>query len=128
MIQGLGEYMSVKTHCCIGGRSVNDDISKLEHGVHIVSGTPGRVYDMIQRRTMKLHSVKMLVLDEADEMLSRGFKDQVYEIYRYLPFGMQVVIVSATLPQEVLDMTGKFLKEPLKILVKRDELTLEDIK
>ena len=128
VIQGLGEYMSVKTHCCIGGRSVNDDISKLEHGVHIVSGTPGRVYDMIQRRTMKLHSVKMLVLDEADEMLSRGFKDQVYEIYRYLPFGMQVVIVSATLPQEVLDMTGKFLKEPLKILVKRDELTLEDIK
>lgn len=107
---------------------MNDDISKLEHGVHIVSGTPGRVYDMIQRRTMKLHSVKMLVLDEADEMLSRGFKDQVYEIYRYLPFGMQVVIVSATLPQEVLDMTGKFLKEPLKILVKRDELTLEDIK
>jgi ATP-dependent RNA helicase len=128
VIAGLGEYMSLKVHCCIGGRNVKDDIFHLEHGVHIVSGTPGRVFDMIQRRTMKLHSLKMLVLDEADEMLNRGFKQQVYEIYRYLPFGMQCVIVSATLPQEILEMTEKFMKDPLKILVKRDELTLEGIK
>ena len=90
--------MSVKVHCCIGGRNVNDDISKLEHGVHIVSGTPGRVFDMIQRRTFKTQSIKMLILDEADEMLNFGFKDQVYDIYRYLPYGMQCVVVSATLP------------------------------
>lgn len=71
----LGDYMSVKVHCCIGGRSVNDDVFKLEHGVHIVSGTPGRVFDMIQRRTFKTQSVKMLILDEADEMLNLGFKN-----------------------------------------------------
>ena len=83
----LGDYMSVKVHCCIGGRNVYDDVSKLEHGTQLVSGTPGRVFDMIQRRTLKTTSIKMLVLDEADEMLNHGFKDQVYDIYRYLPYG-----------------------------------------
>ena len=111
--------MNVKVHCCIGGRNVNDDVFKLEHGVHIVSGTPGRVFDMIQRRTFKTTSIKMLVLDEADEMLNYGFKDQVYDIYRYLPYGTQCVVVSATLPQEILEMSNKFMDNPLKILVER---------
>ena len=75
VIKQLGDYMNIKVHCCIGGRNVNDDVFKLEHGVHIVSGTPGRVFDMIQRRTFKTTSIKMLVLDEADEMLNYGFKD-----------------------------------------------------
>jgi ATP-dependent RNA helicase len=120
--------MQVKVHCCIGGRNVNDDIQKLEHGTHIVSGTPGRVYDMIQRRTFLTKSIKMLILDEADEMLCQGFKDQVYDIYRYLPPKLQCVVVSATLPQEILEMTNKFMNDPVKILVKRDELTLDGIK
>ena len=94
----LGDYMQVKVHCCIGGRNVNEDVFKLEHGTHIVSGTPGRVFDMIQRRTFKTNSIKMLILDEADEMLNAGFKDQVYDIYRYLPPNIQCVVVSATLP------------------------------
>ena len=83
---------------------------------------------MIQRRCLKTTSVKMLVLDEADEMLNYGFKDQVYDIYRYLPPGIQVVVVSATLPVEILEMTNKFMDDPLKILVKRDELTLDGIR
>ena len=70
----------------------------------------------------------MLILDEADEMLNAGFKDQVYDIYRYLPHGTQVIVVSATLPQEILLMTQKFMNDPIKILVKRDELTLDGIK
>lgn len=107
---------------------MNDDVFKLEHGTHIVSGTPGRVFDMIQRRTFKTNSIKMLVLDEADEMLTQGFKDQVYDIYRYLPPKLQCLVVSATLPQEILEMTNKFMNEPIKILVKRDELTLAGIK
>ena len=69
----------------------------------------------------------MLILDEADEMLSKGFKEQVYDIYRYLPHQTQCVIVSATLPQEILEMTTKFMSDPINILVKRDELTLEGI-
>ena len=128
MCLALGNYLNVKIHCCIGGRDVNEDIRQLEHGVHIVSGTPGRVFDMIQRRTFKTNNVKLLILDEADEMLAQGFKDKVYEIYRYLPPGLQSVVVSATLPQEILDMTKKFMEKPIKILVKRDELTLEGIK
>jgi len=70
----------------------------------------------------------MLIIDEADEMLNQGFKEQIYDIYRYLPPTTQVVLVSATLPQEVLDMTSKFMNEPVRVLVKRDELTLEGIK
>ena len=81
----LGDFMKVNVHCCIGGRNVNEDVFKLDHGTHIVSGTPGRVYDMILRRNFKTNSIKMLVLDEADEMLSNMFKEKVYEIYRYLP-------------------------------------------
>jgi len=104
------------------------DIQKLEQGVQIISGTPGRVYDMIRRKKLLTRNIKMLVLDEADEMLSRGFKEQIYDIYRYLPPSTQVVLVSATLPREVLEMTNKFMTNPIRILVKRDELTLEDIK
>lgn len=83
---------------------------------------------MINRRALKTHSIKMLILDEADEMLAKGFKDQVYDIYRYLPYGTQCVVVSATLPNEILEMTQKFMNDPIRILVKRDELTLDGIK
>jgi ATP-dependent RNA helicase len=68
-----------------------------------------------------------MILDEADEMLRRGFKEQIYDIYRYLPPTTQVVLMSATLPWTVLEMTSKFMNDPVKILVKRDELTLEGI-
>jgi len=120
--------MKVKVHSCIGGKSIAEDIRKLDAGVHVVSGTPGRVFDMINRRNLATRNIKMLVLDEADEMLSKGFKEQIYDVYRYLPPATQVVIVSATLPHEVLEMTTKFMKDPIRILVKRDELTLEGIK
>ena len=58
---------------------------KLEAGVHVVSGTPGRVFDMIKRRSLRTREIKLLVLDEADEMLNQGFKEQIYDVYRYLP-------------------------------------------
>ena len=128
VILALGDYMSVRCHACIGGKSVGEDVKRLEHGVHVVSGTPGRVFDMIQRKALRTRAINILVLDEADEMLSRGFKEQIYDIYRCLPPSHQVVLVSATLPQEVLDMTTKFMTRPLRVLVKRDELTLEGIK
>lgn len=125
---GLGDYMNVQIHACIGGTSISEDIRKLDYGQHIVSGTPGRVFDMIKRRNLRTRSIKMLVLDESDEMLSMGFKDQIYDVYRYLPPNTQVVLVSATLPHEVLELTTKFMTDPIRILVKRDELTLEGIK
>lgn len=127
-IMAIGDKMKVTAHACIGGKSVGEDIRTLENGVHIVSGTPGRVFDMIKRRSLRTREIKTLVLDEADEMLSKGFKEQIYDVYRYLPPDTQVVLVSATLPHEVLEMTHKFMTDPVRILVKRDELTLEGIK
>ncbi|KAH8915301.1 DEAD-domain-containing protein [Atractiella rhizophila] len=128
VVLALGDYMNVQCHACIGGTSIGEDIRKLDYGQHVVSGTPGRVFDMIKRRHLRTRNIKMLVLDEADELLNRGFKDQVYDVYRYLPPQTQVVILSATLPYDVLEMTNKFMTDPIRILVKRDELTLEGIK
>ncbi|KAK9448803.1 P-loop containing nucleoside triphosphate hydrolase protein [Limtongia smithiae] len=128
VVLALGNYMNVQCHACIGGTSVGEDIRKLEYGQHVVSGTPGRVADMIRRRALRTRHIKMLVLDEADELLDQGFKDQIYDVYRYLPPTAQVVVVSATLPHDVLEMTAKFTTEPTRILVKRDELTLEGLK
>lgn len=124
-IQAIGLHANIQAHACIGGNSVGEDIRKLEHGVHVVSGTPGRVCDMIKRRSLRTRAIKLLILDESDEMLSRGFKDQIYDVYRYLPPDLQVCLVSATLPHEILEMTSKFMTEPVKIHVERDELTLE---
>jgi len=128
VLLALGDFMNVQCHCCIGGKSIGEDIRRLDYGVQVVSGTPGRVFDMIRRRNLRTQNLQMLVIDEADEMLNQGFKEQIYDIYRYLPPSTQVVLISATMPQEVLDMTRKFMNDPVKVLVKRDELTLEGIK
>ncbi|KAF6147621.1 hypothetical protein GIB67_031612 [Kingdonia uniflora] len=90
-ILAVGGFLNIQAHACIGGKSVGEDSRKLEYGVHVVSGTPGRVADMIvNRKKLRTRAIKMLVLDESDEMLSRGFKDQIYEIYRCLPPELQV--------------------------------------
>ncbi|XP_060959131.1 eukaryotic initiation factor 4A-III homolog A-like [Cannabis sativa] len=128
VILAIGSFINIQAHSCIGGKSVGEDIRQLEYGVHVVSGTPGRVCDMIKRRTLRTRAIKLLILDESDEMLSRGFKDQIYDVYRYLPPELQVCLISATLPHEILEMTSKFMTDPVRILVKRDELTLEGIK
>jgi len=128
VILALGDYMNIQCHSCIGGTNIGEDIQKLDFGQHIVSGTPGRVFDMIKRRNLRTRSIKLLILDESDEMLNKGFKEQIYDVYRFLPPATQVVLVSATLPHEILEMTQKFMTDPIRILVKRDELTLEGIK
>lgn len=128
VVIALGDYMNIECHACVGGTAVRDDMKILQDGVHIVVGTPGRVYDMINRRALKTDSVKIFCLDEADEMLSRGFKDQIYEVFQHLPQDTQVVLLSATMPADVLEVSKKFMRDPIRILVKRDELTLEGIK
>lgn len=128
VVQALGDYMNVKCHASIGGKSLGLDLKALEQGgIQIISGTPGRVYDLIKRNALNTQHLKAMILDEADEMLSRGFKEQIYDIYRYLPQAAQVVLMSATLPGPVLEMTNKFMVDPIRILVRRDELTLEGI-
>jgi len=128
VVQTLGDYLNVRVHACIGGTRVRDDVSRLQAGVHIVVGTPGRVYDMLCRRVLNPSHIKLFVLDEADEMLSRGFKDQIYDIFQVLPPRTQVGLFSATMPPDALEITQRFMRDPVRILVKRDELTLEGIR
>ncbi|KAI8069210.1 ATP-dependent RNA helicase eIF4A [Gongronella butleri] len=129
VVLALGDFMGIECHACIGGTNVREDIAKLQAGCHIVVGTPGRVFDMINnRRAFKTDAMKMFVLDEADEMLARGFREQIYDVFQLQPGNTQVVLLSATMPTDVLEVTTKFMRDPVRILVKRDELTLEGIK
>lgn len=127
VIKSIGEHLDVNIHASIGGTRISDDIAALE-SAHVVVGTPGRVSDMIKRNALRTNDIKTLVLDEADEMLSRGFKDQIYEVFQMLPSNVQVALLSATMPPDVLEVTKKFMRNPASILVNRDELTLEGIK
>jgi translation initiation factor 4A len=124
----LGEFMKVKVHAFIGGTSLKTDIKNLSDGVHIVVGTPGRVLDMINKNILKLSTLKLFVLDEADEMLSRGFLDSIKQVISYIPETCQIALFSATMPKEIVAITSKFMNNPAKILVKKEELTLEGIR
>lgn len=128
VVIALGDYMNITCHACIGGTNVREDMRKLEKGCQVVVGTPGRVFDMISRKAMRTETIKMFVLDEADEMLSRGFKDQIHDVFRLLSENIQVILLSATMPADVLDVTKCFMRDPIRILVKKEELTLEGIK
>jgi len=129
VMMAFGEHLKANVISLIGGTSIQRDLEALDGGgVHIVSGTCGRVNDMIQRRSLKTKSVRILVIDEADEMLQKNFKSQLYECYRFLPHNTQIVLISATMSPEILAVCHKFMNDPVKILIKRDELTLEGIK
>jgi translation initiation factor 4A len=119
----------LSTYVLVGGDSVSDNIKYLKkHSPHIIIGTTGRINDMTQRRMLNTENVDLLVLDEADEMLSKGFKEQIHTLLQYLPGRMQIVLFSATLPNDVLKLTEKFMHEPVKITLKPEELTLDCIK
>ena len=128
--KSLSEYMNIKIHACVGGTIVRDDIQTLrDGGAQIVIGTPGRVYDMLSRGALRSTYLKLMILDEADQMLDRGFKEQIREIFRLgMPSTMQVALFSATMTSEALEITQKLMQNPAIILVKREELTLEGIK
>jgi translation initiation factor 4A len=123
----LGDYLGVRAHACIGGTDRRNDTEKLREGQHLVVGTPGRIFDMIEKRCLRVDELKLFVLDEADEMLSIGFQDQVQRIFKTLPPEVQACLFSATMPVEILDLTKRFMRDPVQILVKRDALTLEGI-
>jgi translation initiation factor 4A len=111
----------------IGGRSVEQDVKDIEKGPQIVIGTPGRIHDLIRRRKINPKTIKLMVMDEADEMLSIGFKEQIYNIFQFLGSNVQIALFSATLPSEIQSITEKFMRDPIKILVKTESITLEGI-
>ena len=129
VVNKLGSFMDgLRTQLLVGGTSVQGDIDKLRNAPpHIVVGCSGRIFDMIKRRHLNLSTVRLFILDEADEMLSQGFKDQIYNIFQYLNQKVHVAIFSATLPREVMQLTDKFMQSPLHITMKREELSLDGI-
>lgn len=129
VISGIGAMMSGLTmRLLVGGTSTADDAADLRKSVpHIIVGCPGRVFDMIRRNHIQGANVNMIVLDEADEMLSAGFNDQIYNIFQYMPSEIQVVLFSATMPPDLYNLTEKFMRTPVNIQVKAEQLTLEGI-
>lgn len=129
VVTQLGGCMkNLNVHLLVGGTSTDDDINILKNNSpHVVVGCPGRVHDMMRRHHIRGSDIRMLILDEADELLSFGFKEQVYNIFQFMNTNVQVCLFSATLPEELHTLTDKFLRNPVKILVKLEQLTLEGI-
>lgn len=128
VIGELSSSMDVRVKTLIGGTSVNEDMSELKTNTpHIVVGCTGRIFDMIKRRALNISFVKLCILDEADELLSAGFKDNIYNILQYLPKSMQIALFSATMPDQMLKLTEKFMREPVSIILKPEQLNLEGI-
>lgn len=126
----IGQYIKdFKAQLFVGGSSTELDIRSIkEKTPNIAIGCPGRINDLLKRGHLKGEEMEMLVIDEADEMLSYGFKDQIYNTFQMLNPKCQVCLFSATLPADLLNMTDKFMDEPVKVLVKAEQLTLEGIK
>ena len=123
MMKGL----TVKT--LYGGTSVAEDAQDLRTNIpHIIVGCSGRIFDMIKRKNINMDSVRIFALDEADEMLSNGFKDQIYNIFQFLNETVQVLLFSATLPVEVIELSKKFMRDPMHITMKAETLNLECIR
>jgi translation initiation factor 4A len=128
VISDIGRFDKIVVQLLVGGTSVDGDREKLDNNTpHIVVGTPGRVHDMIRRKYLKTDKMSVVVLDEADEMLSQGFKEQIYKIFQYMPNSIQIGLFSATMPPECQELSDKFMSRPIKILVKAEQLTLQGI-
>jgi translation initiation factor 4A len=128
VVSALSDYVNITVHTCVGGAAVRDDIRLLKAGAHVVVGTPGRVSYLVQRGALRLERLRQIVLDEADEMLSTDFKVQVYDLFQYVPESTQICLFSATLPLDVMEIAQRFMRNPMRILVKKEELTLNGIK
>ena len=128
VLTDLGTFVTyINAKLFVGGKSMEDDISSLRDKPKIAVGTPGRIHDLMRRKQINGQTIKTIYLDEADEMLSAGFKEQIYNIFHYLGTDVQVCLFSATLPEEIHILTEKFMRDPVKILVKADAVTLEGI-
>ena len=129
VIHSLSAMMTgIRIKTIIGGSSINEDSDDIrKNPPHIIVGCSGRVYDMIRRRHINTNNLKLVILDEADEMLSFGFKEQVYNVFQYLNPNVQIALFSATLPNNIFEITTKFMNNPIKICVKAESLTLEGI-
>jgi len=123
----LGSYLNARCYACIGGTARRVDMEHLRAGQHVVVGTPGRVLDMVRSGCLGIACLKSVVLDEADEVLSWGFQDQIYAIFRTVHPEVQACLFSASLPKDVLQLSEKFLRTPVHVLASSEEPTLEGV-
>ena len=128
VIKNLSQYMDVTINLSVGGTTVRDNIDGLLTNPQIVIGTPGRVLDMINKKALDTRCLRIMILDEADEMLSKIFSNQIYDIFRFMPNDIQVGLFSATMTPDFFRISKCFMRNPVKILVKEEDLTLEGIK
>lgn len=108
----VGEFLPVRHHAVVGGLPVRDDITVLASGIHVVVGTPGRLSDLTQRNYLRLGALRLVALESVDEMLDRGFAEQIGDIMNELPARVQVALVSSTSPREFVEMAAKFTRDP----------------
>ena len=127
-IQLFAKYTKIRVLPVYGGEPIQRQIRGLTRGIHIVVGTPGRLIDLLKRCILNLSSVKMVVLDEADRMLDMGFIDDIEYILKRTPSSRQTSLFSATIDQTVMSVCNKYMKNPEKILVSKDEIALPQIK
>ena len=123
----LGKYLDISYMEVVGGTDIFQCRSDLDKLPQIVIGTPGRILDMINKRSLFTEKLVSIVFDEADEILSYGFKDTIYNIVKCIPEKCQICLFSATMPEEVIELTNSFMQSPQSILVKKEALTLEGI-
>ena len=130
VIKALGSvFQGLRVKHLIGGTSIQEDADDIVNNCpHIIVGCAGRVYDMFRRKYIQGTHIKIMVIDEADEMLSRGFKDQIYNIFQFMNEKIQIAIFSATLPPDIMSLTTKFMRNPVEITMKVEKLNLECIK
>tara|TARA_B100001964_G_C14216238_1_gene592952 strand:+ start:102 stop:1286 length:1185 start_codon:yes stop_codon:yes gene_type:complete len=124
----LSSYMNLKINTVIGGMRRSKYSYDYGNSYQIIVGTPGRLSDLIGKKLVDTSKIKVLIMDEADEMLSQGFREQLVKILRNIPSHVQIGLFSATIPEEMMKITTKFMNNPLKILVKPGDVTLKGIK
>lgn len=125
----IGNYMGLKTLAAVGGTQVRSDIAALREGAQFITGTPGRIYDLIRRGDFKLDHMKYIILDEADQMLEDLFEEQIKCILSFkFPATTRIALFSATISSEVIEISDKFLENPIRILLPADQVTLSGIK
>jgi translation initiation factor 4A len=129
VIKALGTPLSgLRVKTLIGGTSIQEDAEDIRSSCpHVIVGTAGRIHDMFRRKYISGRDIKILVLDEADEMLSSGFKTQIYNIFQFMPESVQVALFSATLPPDILELTKLFMRNPVEIRMEAEKLNLECI-
>ena len=127
VFNSLGVFMNIKTSLLIGGVNIEESKREFKKGVHAIIGTPGRVLHMLSDKCFNINKMKLLIIDEADELLSTGFEEQLRSIIEILNDKVQIGLFSATLSEKCLLLTKYFMNEPINIFVKTDELTLEGI-